>query len=120
MRHHHPPHPPPCSALDAAFRPKPEITHQHRQPERRAPAVVSLFFSLVALAPLAAFLLVALQLGANLKVRLGGASWDQGGASWDQLPAGCPWWLAAARAQPPGTWLLCDALHTGQLQRAGV
>ena len=60
-----------CSALDATFRPKPEILHQHRQPERRAPAVVSLFFALVALAPLGGYVVVALRLGANLKASLG-------------------------------------------------
>lgn len=57
-----------CSTLDATFRPKPVIVHQHRQPERRAPGIVSLFFSLVALAPLAAYVVVALRIGANLKV----------------------------------------------------
>lgn len=63
-----------CSALDATFRTKPEILHQHRQPERRAPAVISLFFALVALAPLGGYVVVALRLGANLKASLGSGS----------------------------------------------
>lgn len=83
----------PYRALDAAFRPKPEITHQHRQPERRAPAVVSLFFSLVALAPLAAFLLVALQLGANLKGFPSGASFLPAAAFHAGLAAICALYL---------------------------
>lgn len=40
----------------------------HRAPERRAPAAVSLFFALLALAPLGAFVVLALRAGANLKV----------------------------------------------------
>lgn len=59
-------------ALDALATPRPEITHQHRQPERRAPLAVSLLFTLVVLAPLAGFAAAALRVRANLKVRWAG------------------------------------------------
>ncbi|KAL4447820.1 hypothetical protein ABPG75_005039 [Micractinium tetrahymenae] len=57
----------PYRAMDVLFRPLPEIVHMHRAPERRAPALVSLLFALVALAPLGAFVVLALRAGANLK-----------------------------------------------------
>ncbi len=58
----------PCRAIDALFQPLPEIVHMHRAPERRAPAVVSLLFTLVVVAPLGAFVVLAVRAGANLKV----------------------------------------------------
>lgn len=61
--------------MDALFAPLPEITHQHRQPEKRAPVVISLVFTAVALAPLAGFAAAAARVGANLKVRAGGRVW---------------------------------------------
>lgn len=61
-----------CRAVDALFQPLPEIRHMHRAPERRAPAAVSLLFTGVVAAPLAAFLLLALRAGANVKVLKGG------------------------------------------------
>ncbi|PSC69378.1 dolichyl-diphosphooligosaccharide-glycosyltransferase subunit 2 [Micractinium conductrix] len=57
----------PHRAVDALFQPLPEIRHMHRAPERRAPAAVSLLFTGVVAAPLAAFLLLALRAGANVK-----------------------------------------------------
>ena len=53
--------------IDWLFRPLPEITHMHRQPERRTPALVSLVFVAVVAAPVALYLLVVGPLcGANL------------------------------------------------------
>ncbi|KAI7837704.1 hypothetical protein COHA_008497 [Chlorella ohadii] len=83
----------PYRPLDATFRPKPEIVHQHRQPERRAPAVVSLFFSLVALAPLAAYVVAALRIGANLKGFPTGASFLPAAAFHAGLAAICALYL---------------------------
>ncbi|KAL4442492.1 hypothetical protein ABPG77_005076 [Micractinium sp. CCAP 211/92] len=57
----------PYRAIDSLFQPLPEILHMHRAPERRAPAVVSLLFTLVAVAPLGAFVVLAVRAGANLK-----------------------------------------------------
>lgn len=57
-------------ATAALFAPKPEITHAHRAPERRAPVLVSLLFTAATLLPLAGFLLALVRLGANAKVRL--------------------------------------------------
>jgi oligosaccharyltransferase complex subunit delta (ribophorin II) len=83
----------PYRTLDATFRPKPEILHQHRQPERRAPAVVSLFFSLLALAPLAAYVVMALSLGANLKGFPSGAAFLPAAAFHAGLAAICALYL---------------------------
>ena len=55
------------SAFESVSKPKPEIEHMHRVPEKRPPAIISLAFTLVAIAPTVAFVLVAIQLGANLK-----------------------------------------------------
>lgn len=57
----------PYRAMDSLFRPLPEIKHMHRSPERRTPAIVSLAFTAVVLAPLAAFTVLALMAGANIK-----------------------------------------------------
>ncbi|EFN54670.1 hypothetical protein CHLNCDRAFT_135274 [Chlorella variabilis] len=54
-------------AMDRLFTPLPEILHMHRKPERRAPAIVSLVFTLLAAAPVVLYVGVALQLGGNLK-----------------------------------------------------
>ncbi|KAL4853920.1 Dolichyl-diphosphooligosaccharide--protein glycosyltransferase subunit 2 [Chlorella vulgaris] len=57
----------PYRAIDRTHKPLLEIVHMHRLPERRAPAVVSVLFTLVAAAPVAIYVAVALQMGANLK-----------------------------------------------------
>lgn len=60
---------PPVSltAFESVSKPKPEIKHMHRVPEKRAPAIISLAFTLVATVPTIAFVLVAINLGANVK-----------------------------------------------------
>ena len=54
--------------IDAMYRPKPEIVHMHRKPEKRAPQAVSLLFTVAAVAPMFVFVQLALRSGANLKV----------------------------------------------------
>ncbi len=62
--------------MDRLFQPLPEILHMHRQPERRAPAIVSLVFTLLSAVPVVLYVLVALQLGGNLEVC---SAWVRGG-----------------------------------------
>lgn len=57
----------PYRAMDRLFKSKPDITHMHRKPERRAPAIVSLAFSAVVVAPVVLYVGVALRAGANVK-----------------------------------------------------
>lgn len=60
--------PAPKSRIETLVEPKPEIVHQHRKPETRTSPIVSLIFAVISLIPLAAFLLGAGKIGANLKV----------------------------------------------------
>jgi len=54
----------PSTRMESAIEFKPEIVHQHRVPEKRAPAIVSLVFTVLILVPLAAFVVAAINLGA--------------------------------------------------------
>lgn len=54
----------PSARLESAIEVKPEIVHQHRIPEKRTPAIVSLVFTAFIFVPLAAFVLAAINLGA--------------------------------------------------------
>ena len=56
------------TATHALFQPKPEIVHIHRVPGRRPPSVVSVLFTLLALAPLLLLFVMLSSIGANLKV----------------------------------------------------
>lgn len=56
------------TAIDALFRPKPEIVHLQRTPGQRPLSVVSVFFTALALAPLLLLYLMLTSVGANLKV----------------------------------------------------
>ena len=56
------------TAIDALFRPKPEIVHLQRTPGPRPLSVVSVFFTALALAPLLLLYLMLSSVGANLKV----------------------------------------------------
>lgn len=59
----------------AAFQPRPTILHMHRPPEKQPPAVVSLVFAAVTLAPLLLVLAVALgSLKANFKGMAGNSA----------------------------------------------
>lgn len=54
----------PSTRMESAIEVKPEIVHQHRVPEKRAPAIVSMIFTAFILVPLAAFVLAAINMGA--------------------------------------------------------
>lgn len=56
------------TALDALFRPKPDIVHLQRTPGPRPLSAVSVFFTALALAPLLLLYLMLSAVGANLKV----------------------------------------------------
>lgn len=95
--------------MDSLFTSRPEITHQHRQPEKRTPAIISLAFTAVIVAPLAGFVAAAARVGANLKVcpalaagrrsRLGGwAAALRGGWGEPQAQTACS--AAGARSPP--------------------
>lgn len=56
------------AAIEAMFRPKPEIVHIERAPGKRPPSVVSMLFTGLALAPLGLLYLMLSSVGANLKV----------------------------------------------------
>lgn len=58
------------TAIDAFFRPKPEIVHIERAAGQRPPSIVSLLFTALALAPLLLLYLMLSSVGANLKVSL--------------------------------------------------
>jgi oligosaccharyltransferase complex subunit delta (ribophorin II) len=60
--------PAPKTRMELAIKVKPEIVHQRRVPEKRAPAIVSLVFTVIMLVPVAAFVLAAIHLGATPKV----------------------------------------------------
>lgn len=55
------------TATHALFQAKPEIVHIHRVPGRRPPSVVSVLFTLLALAPLLLLFVMLSSIGANLK-----------------------------------------------------
>ena len=57
------------TAINALFRPKPEIVHLQRTPGRRPLSAVSVLFTALALAPLLLLYLMLSSVGANLKVR---------------------------------------------------
>jgi hypothetical protein len=61
--------------MESAIAVKPEIVHQHRVPEKRAPVIVSLIFTIIILIPLAAFVIVANHLGATPTVSTFGFNW---------------------------------------------
>ena len=56
------------TAIDALFRPKPEIVHLQRTPGQRPLSIVSVFFTALALAPLLLLYMMLSSVGANLKV----------------------------------------------------
>ena len=62
--------PAPSTRMESAIEVKSEIVHQHRVPEKRTPAIVSLVFTVIILVPLAAFVLAAINLGATPKVSI--------------------------------------------------
>ncbi len=57
--------PAPKTRLQELTTPKPAIVHAFRAPEKRAPSIVSLAFTGLAFAPLAAFVIVSQAAGAN-------------------------------------------------------
>jgi oligosaccharyltransferase complex subunit delta (ribophorin II) len=65
--------PPPSTALERVSQPKPEIKHVFRPPVKRAPAIVSLVFTVIVLLPLFAFCLGAFKLGFVPDITSGGA-----------------------------------------------
>ena len=58
------------TAIDALFRPKPEIVHLQRVPGQRPLSIVSVLFTALALAPLLLLYLMLSAVGANLKVSI--------------------------------------------------
>lgn len=59
---------PALTTAERAFQPKLPILHMHRQPEQRPPAVLSLAFAGLTLAPLLLVLVGLVSNGANIKV----------------------------------------------------
>lgn len=59
--------PSPVNKMDQISAPKIEISHVFRQPDKRPPAIVSLFFTIVVFIPLAGFSFAMIQLHANIK-----------------------------------------------------
>jgi hypothetical protein len=98
-------------AIDRMHKPLPEIVHMHRLPERRAPAVVSVLFTLVAAAPVAIYVAVALQMGANLKVWRCASVWQPTAATHE---AAC---LIALVDLPPLAAAQCMLPAREQLQQ---
>lgn len=59
---------PGSNKLNAVWSSKPEITHQHRQPEKRIFPLIPIIFSIIAFIPMAIFILILNKLGAlNVK-----------------------------------------------------
>ena len=60
--------PAPTTRMESAIKVKSEIVHKHREPEKRAPGIISLVFTVIIVVPLAGFILAATSLGATPKV----------------------------------------------------